>query len=137
MTITIKTVVAVLSDLMFTVKIQDAVRRAGWEAVFVQSPADALARAKNGPGAIVLDLNYAAGAPLETISALKADEGTRGVPLIGFVSHVQVDLRKAAEERGCDVVVARSVFARELPRLLGILPNELSGKGIIATDENG
>ncbi len=131
------TVVAVLSDLMFTVKIQEAVKRAGWEAVFVKSGEAALAQAKEGPGAMIFDLNYAGGAPLETISALKADEETRGVRLIGFVSHVQVDLRKAAEERGCDVVVARSAFERELSRLLGDFAKRTGKWPQMNTDKNG
>ncbi len=113
-----KQVLAVLSDLMFTVKIQDAAKRAGLKAVFVQTQGDALAKAKEGPAAIILDLNCAAAMPLETIAALKAEEATRGIELIGFVSHVQTDLRQAAQEQGCDVVVARSAFSQNLPELL-------------------
>ena len=121
-----KKIVGVLSDLMFMVKIQEAAKRAGVEPVFVKSQEEALAQAGEGPALMILDLNYAAGEPLDLISALKGEEGTREIPLLGYVSHVQVDLRRAAEEKGCDVVVARSVFSQSLPELLGqFLPNEL------------
>ncbi|HEX4167700.1 MAG TPA: response regulator [Bryobacteraceae bacterium] len=113
-----KTVVAVLSDLMFRVKIQEAAKRAGLESMFVESSADALTAAKAGPAVIIFDLNYPGAAPLETIAALKADETTRGIQLIGFVPHVQVDLRQMAEDKGCDLVVARSAFSQNLPALL-------------------
>ncbi len=118
--------IGVLNDLMFTVKIQEAAKRAGLDPVFVKTQENAIERAREKPAVVILDLNYGGLNPLELIAALKADEGTRGVPLIGYVSHVQVDLRQAAQAAGCDVVVARSAFVQGLPDLLGrFLPNEL------------
>ncbi len=113
------TVVAVLSDLMFTVKIQDAAKRAGLTAVFVKSRPEALALAQEGPAVLILDLNDTKAEPLALIEELKGKEATRGVELVGFVSHVQADLRQAAQEKGCDVVIARSAFSQNLPALLG------------------
>ncbi len=113
-----KRVVAVLNDLMFAVKIQEAAKRAGLEAVFVKSRKEAIDLAGGDPAALILDLNYAAAGPLELISALKGDEKTKKIPLLGYVAHVQVDVRQAAQTRGCDVVVARSAFVQNLPELL-------------------
>ena len=87
------TVVAVLSDLMFTVKIQEAAKRAGMDAVFVQSRHDALAQAKLNPAVMILDLNSTGTDPLEIISILKTDDNTKEIELLGYVSHVQVDLK--------------------------------------------
>ncbi|MDQ2711739.1 MAG: response regulator [Acidobacteriota bacterium] len=121
-----KKIVGVLSDLMFMVKIQETAKRAGVESVFVKSQAEALAQAKENPAVMILDLNYGASKPLELIAALKGNQATRDISLLGYVSHVQVDLRRAAEEKGCDVVVARSAFSQNLPELLSrFLPNEL------------
>ncbi len=111
-------VVALLSDLMFTVKIQDAAKRAGLEPVFVKSQDRALAEARKVPAGIIVDLNDSAAEPLALLAALKGSDDTRGVPVIGYVSHVQVDLRRAAQEKGCDVVVARSAFVQNLPGIL-------------------
>jgi PleD family two-component response regulator len=111
-------IVAVLNDLMFTVKIQEAAKRARLEAVFVKSQKKALECAKEKPAGLVLDLNYTEAEPLTLISALKASKETQDVPVLGYVSHVQVDLRQAAQDRGCDVVVARSAFVQNLPELL-------------------
>ncbi len=110
--------VAVLNDLMFTVKIQDAAKRAGLQPVFVKSQVDALAQAKQKPAVIILDLNYSAAEPLDTIAKLKADDETCKISLLGYVSHVQSDLIQAAREKGCDVVIARSAFSQNLPALL-------------------
>ncbi len=114
-----KKAVAVLNDLMFTVKIQEAAKRAGLDVVFVKSEGDALALAEENPAVIILDLNHAGADPLQLISTLKGSDQTSGIPLVGYVSHVQVDLRKAAQDAGCDFVVARSAFVQNLPELLG------------------
>jgi CheY-like chemotaxis protein len=113
-----KKIVAVVSDLMFTVKIQEAAKRAGVDAVFVKSENDALAEAKQNPAVIILDLNNSTLNPLDVIAKLKNDEETSKVKLLGFVSHVQADLKKAAEEKGCDVVMPRSAFSHNLAATL-------------------
>ena len=113
-----KKVVAVLGDLMFTVKIQEAAKRAGLDPVFVSSQVDALARAQERPAVIILDLNHETAAPLDTIETLKRGEGTKDICLVGYVSHVQVELKQAAQDKGCDVVIARSAFSQNLPAIL-------------------
>jgi CheY-like chemotaxis protein len=120
-----KKAVAVLSDLFFRVKIQEAAKRAGLAITFVQSQGEALAQARNQPAVIILDLNDLQAEPLGTIEKLKSDDETRNITLLGYVSHVQTDLIKAAQERGCDVVMARSAFSQNLPKILGRYSGEL------------
>ncbi len=44
---------------------------------------------------------------------------------MGFLSHVQKDLAVAAKEAGCDRIMARSAFTRDLPKIIaGDSPNE-------------
>jgi CheY-like chemotaxis protein len=116
-----KKVVAVVSDLMFTVKIQDAAKRAGIEAVFVTSQEKVIAQAQENPVLVVLDLNYAGVEPVDLIRKLKQEETTAKIQILGFVSHVQTDLIKAARESGCDRVMARSAFSQNLPAILAEL----------------
>lgn len=113
-----KRMVAVVSDLMFMVKIQDAAKRAGLEAVFVKTKEQALEEAKRDPALMILDLNERGGDALNLIGELKADEATRGVRLLGYVSHVETDVRRAALERGCDEVLPRSAFSKNLQTIL-------------------
>ena len=113
-----KKIVAVLSDLMFTVKIQEAAKRAGVQAVFVKSENEALAEARQNPAVIIVDLNNSTLNALDVITKLKGDEATSKVSLLGFVSHVQADLKQAAEEKGCDTVMPRSAFSHNLPAIL-------------------
>jgi PleD family two-component response regulator len=113
-----KKIIVVLSDLMFTVKIQEAAKRAGIETIFVKTPDAALKLAQEGPTAFILDLNASDIRPLELIAQLKSAPETSKITLLGFVSHVQTDLRAAAQQQGCDMVVARSVFSEQLPGFL-------------------
>jgi PleD family two-component response regulator len=103
---------------MFTVKIQEAAKQAGLEPVFVKSHDDALAQAKQKPALMILDLNDVATEPLDLIVTLKENDETCAIDLVGFVSHVQADLKKAALEKGCNLVIARSAFSQNLPTIL-------------------
>ena len=42
----------------------------------------------------------------------------KGTSILGFVSHVQGDLKMKAQEAGCDSVMPRSAFSQNLPSLL-------------------
>ena len=82
-----RTVLAVLNDLIFTAKIQDAAKRADMKAVLANTEAEALQKAKDKPGLILLDLNTTALDALQLIRTLKQDDATSGIRLVGFVSH--------------------------------------------------
>jgi PleD family two-component response regulator len=113
-----KKVIAVLSDLMFTVKIQEAAKRAGLDPVFVKTGQEALDQAKNGPVAVIIDLNNPAAEPLHTIERFKANTETSKINLLAYVSHVQAELKQAAQEKGADLVMARSAFSQNLPIIM-------------------
>jgi len=113
-----KKVLAVLEDLFFTVKINEAAKRAGLPITFVKSEHDALEQAKNQPALIIMDINFQGIDPLSLIRKLKADEQTKRINLIGYLSHVQGELKLQAQEAGCDMVLPRSAFSQNLPQIL-------------------
>lgn len=113
-----KRILAVLEDLFFTVKINESAKRAGLPIEFIKSEQDVLERAKNGVALIVVDLNYAGIDPLRLVRALKSSDETKGISLIGYLSHVQGELKQAAHEAGCDMVLARSAFSQNLQQIL-------------------
>jgi CheY-like chemotaxis protein len=112
-----KLVVAVIEDLLFTVKIGDAAKRAGLQAQFVKTEEATLERAREKPLLMIIDLNCGSVDPIALIGSLKSGD-TAKVPLIGFVSHVQGELKQRAHEAGCDMVMARSAFSQNLPQIL-------------------
>jgi CheY-like chemotaxis protein len=113
-----KAALAILNDLIFTAKIQDAAKRAQMKLILATTAADALRNAKVKPSVIVLDLNMHGLDTLQLIRTLKGEAATSGIRLVGFVSHVQTTVREAALKAGCDQVVARSAFSQNLPAIL-------------------
>jgi CheY-like chemotaxis protein len=113
-----KKVLAVVEDLFFTVKINESAKRAGLSVAFVKSERDALDQAAEHPALIILDLNFAGIEPVQLIQKLKADPALQKISLLGYVSHVQGELKQAAQEAGCDMVLARSAFSQNLPQIL-------------------
>ncbi|MEP7354339.1 MAG: response regulator [Acidobacteriota bacterium] len=111
-------ILAVLDDLFFQVKINEAAKRAGLPIEFVKSEVDAVEKAKASPQLIILDLNCGSLDSLALIQKLKASDETRKVDIIGYVSHVQGELKLKAQEAGCNSVLARSAFSVNLPQIL-------------------
>ncbi len=112
-------VLAVLDNLFFVAKIKEAALQAGLRLETARSVAPALAKVKAArPVIILLDLDATACQPFDLIRQLKSDEALRAIPLLGFVSHVNTGVQEQARQAGCDRVLARSVFSRDLPRLL-------------------
>jgi CheY-like chemotaxis protein len=111
-------VVAVLDDLFFTVKIMDAVKRAGLELELLKDEPTVLDRAAASPTLMIFDLNIRSLNAVEVIQKIKQSRETRHVSILGFVSHVQVDLKARAQQAGADVVLPRSTFSTNLPAIL-------------------
>jgi hypothetical protein len=109
-------ILGVVNDLMFTVKIQDAAKRAGALSIFVNNQMRALERMAdaNPPSLVILDLDFSEADPIALIPLIH----TKGIPTVGYLSHVHVDLKRKAEEAGCGQVVARSALNHKLPELI-------------------
>jgi PleD family two-component response regulator len=114
-----KKILAVVEDLLFTVKISDAAKRAGLDVEFVKSERDVIDKAtQEKPLLVILDLNFNAVQPLELISKLRSNGDLKQISLIGYLSHVQGELKQQAHEAGANIVMARSAFSQNLPQIL-------------------
>ena len=113
-----KKVLAVLSDLFFSVKINDAAKRAGMTVEFVKDQHDVLIKAKSKPSLIIFDLNFESVDPLGLITKLKSSAELKDISVIGYLSHVQGELKQKAHETGCDMVLARSAFSQNLQQIM-------------------
>lgn len=113
-----KKVLAVVDDLLFTVKISDAAKRAGLDAEFLKSEKDLLDKAEEKPLLIILDLNATSVQPLKLISKLKGNGDLKGVSVIAYLSHVQGELKQQAQEAGANMVLTRSAFSQNLQQIL-------------------
>jgi CheY-like chemotaxis protein len=112
---------AFVDDLFFAAKIQETARKLNVKVEFAKNDKDLAERMQqNGdekPSLIIFDLNNANAKPLTLIPKLKS-KLKKGTSIIGFLSHVQGDLKQKAHEVGCDMVLPRSAFSQNLPQLL-------------------
>ena len=100
--------VAYVPDLLFGSNVVGALSAGGHEPVLV-TDAEALSEAL--PGADVLIVDLTADAP-GRIAAVTAALGSGGPPTVAFFSHVEDDVKAAAQAAGFDLVVPRSRMAR-------------------------
>jgi PleD family two-component response regulator len=112
-----KRVLAVVSDLFFSVKLTEAAKRAGLALEFVKESKAVLEKAQDRPSLIIFDLNFEDAQPLTLITKLKGSTATKGISLIGYLSHIQAELKQQAQEAGCDMVLARSAFSQNMPQI--------------------
>lgn len=111
-----------IEDLFFTAKIQEAARQQGVKVAFMKPDKDIVAHLAElpdheHPSLIVFDLNNVAAKPLTLIPKLKSKLKT-GTSIVGFLSHLQGELKAKAMEAGCNSVMPRAAFSQNLPNLL-------------------
>lgn len=110
-------IVAAIHDLMFSSKVNAAAK--GMPISWLpRGSAVAEHVAKEKPDVLLIDLGAPALRAVEAIRAIKAAPETRGVVVIGYIGHEQVDVIEAAKAAGAEHVMSKGEFARRLPELL-------------------
>jgi len=115
----IRTAIAVVDDMFFISKIRETGKALGMVVNFPRN-LDALRAtiAEEVPQLIIVDLHHQKLDAIQLASELKANETLKSVSLLGFFSHVQVDLQRQAVQAGYDAVLPRSIFFRDLAKIL-------------------
>jgi CheY-like chemotaxis protein len=114
-------VLLAVRDLFFRVKLETGLTNLGmpFRACGASGAVGVAAAAREErPEVVILDLSDAALEPLAALRALRSDPALADLPVIGFASHVDRDLRAAAAKAGCSRVVTRSRISATLPELL-------------------
>jgi hypothetical protein len=111
-----------IEDLFFLAKIQETARKLGVKVEFVKGDKEQVARICDAPESekpalLVFDLNNLNAKPMALIPKFKS-KFKKAVSIIGFLNHLQGDLKMKAIEAGCDTVMPRSAFSQSLPNLL-------------------
>jgi CheY-like chemotaxis protein len=114
-----KNVIAVVDDLFFASKIRGTAEQVGTKVVFARSIDALLEAARNElPSLVLVDLHSQKVDPIGLAKSLKSDDQLRAIQLVGFFSHVQVELQNAATAAGFDRVMPRSAFVKHLAEIL-------------------
>src|SRR5215471_18575035 len=114
-----RTIIAVVDDLFFASKIRGTGEQAGVRVHFAKSIEAALTKAREeAPALLIVDLNAGCCNAVELANAFKGEKDLKAIPLLGFFSHVQVELQNEAKQAGFDQVIPRSAFTRNLFEIL-------------------
>ena len=112
-----------IEDLFFLAKIQETARKLGVKVEFIKGgDKESVTKLTDVPEAerptlLVFDLNNLNAKPMSLIPKFKS-KLKKATSIIGFLNHLQGDLKLKAIEAGCDTVMPRSAFSQSLPNLL-------------------
>ena len=99
-------------DLLFGSKVEGALRAAGHEVTRYDGE-DMARAAVPESDLLVVDLTDDAFDGAILVESMRMGRELQGVPVLGFYSHVEQDVRRRAEQAGFDLVVPRSRMNRE------------------------
>jgi CheY-like chemotaxis protein len=105
-------VLALVPDLLFGSKVQAMLETAGHDVELAQSETDVWDQIA-GTDVLVVDLTTDDVDGAQLLDTLRSGGEAGRVKALAFYSHVDVDVRRHAEEAGFDLVVPRSRMARE------------------------
>ena len=110
-------VLAFVDDLIFRSKLQAAAAQAG-EPLTVADGAGGLGPPPSGTtwDLVIVDLELTRTDPVVLTERVR--QALPKIPIVGYCSHVEVELQTQAKMAGCTEVLARSSFVQRLPELL-------------------
>jgi DNA-binding NarL/FixJ family response regulator len=108
-------IVGLMDDLFFQMKVLETAKQLGLQFKVAATADSLMELVATSPKLVIVDLNARSGA-IPAIERVKAEK--TGVRVVGFLSHVQVDLAEQARKAGCDEVMPRSKFTQNLAQIL-------------------
>jgi len=114
---------AFIEDLFFVAKINEISKKLGVKVEFVKTAEPILERGdedipeEERPALVIMDLNNNNIKPLTLAPKIRA-KFKKSIGIVGFLNHLQGDLKVKALEAGFDMVVPRSAFSQNLPNML-------------------
>lgn len=112
-------VLAVMSDLLFRSKIDDAARRCGLQLRVAKSLEQLDRHLGNGePAVVFVDLEADSPEPSAAIRRIREAPAGSSVRIIGFAGHTNIAAIEAGRAAGATLVLARSGLTSQLPALL-------------------
>jgi PleD family two-component response regulator len=112
-------IIAVMDDLFFSSKIREAAKPLGLNIEFVKNADGLIEKLESQkPSLLIFDLNSKICDSAKIIKNLKSSPALRDIPVLGYLSHVQTELKDKAAKAGCDIVLSRSKFSKDLKEIL-------------------
>ncbi len=115
----VRTVVIVVSDLLFQSRISAAVSASGAKGVVADDAESVVVALQSSPALVIVDLHEHG---VDTPDAIRSARAA-GARVLAFGRHTEPAILRAARNAGADRVVPRSQLVEELPELIkSLLP---------------
>ncbi len=111
-------IIAFVDDLMFLSRIKEAARAGGREVRSARTVTGLLEACRDSPALVLIDLDSARLPVSDALRALASEPSLTSIRSVGFFSHVNAERAEAAKALGCNRVLSRGSFVRELPELM-------------------
>jgi CheY-like chemotaxis protein len=132
------TILLLVSDVFFSVKLENDLHRLGYTPLTVRRAADFPARlaADPRPTLVLLDLMIRGLDWEQALRAARAAGLLDGVPVVAFGPHTDLALRRRALDAGVNQVVANSKAMLDIGKLVGKYLDAPSDTHLVENDED-
>src|ERR1700757_4657347 len=94
-------IIAVMDDLFFSSKIREAAKPLSLNIEFIKNADGLIEKLESQkPSLLIFDLNSKVCDSTEIIKSLKSSPTLKDIPLLGYLSHVQTELKDEAAKAG-------------------------------------
>ncbi len=129
-----KTVLVAVTDIFFYTKVRDALRQSGYRLERARSQDDIALKASSlRPAALILNMNDDTLNAFQALTTLKSNPGLKGLPILAFANHEEVDTWNRAKSMGITKIVSRNEFSARTRGLLEeIIADPLTGSSRVS-----
>jgi len=107
-----KTVLVAVTDIFFYTKVRDALLPNGFRLERARSQEDiALKTSSARPTAVILNMNDDTLNAFQALEMLRTDPKLRGLPILAFANHEEVETWNRARALGVTKIVSRNEFS--------------------------
>jgi PleD family two-component response regulator len=120
-----KTILVAVTDIFFYTKIRDALLPRGYKLERARTPQDLVDKAQaHRPAAVILNMNETAFDAEQALQHIKGQEPLKGLPVLAFANHEEVETWRRARELGITKIVSRNEFSSRTADLIAeLLPD--------------
>ena len=126
-----KTILVAVTDIFFYTKVRDALMPKGYRIERARTQQDIAEKTSaTAPSAVILNMNDERLNAFQALETLKADAGTKTIPILAFANHEEVETFHQARTLGVTKIVSRNEFSSRLKDLVEeVLTADVRGKG--------
>ena len=110
-------IIAAVNDLFFASKIAETAKHSNMEVAFVKNQFELFDYLSKETELIIFDLNNN-NLDLNAVKEIRSNKSLSKVSIVGFVPHINAELKDKALEMGFDKVYARSEFSKKLADII-------------------